>query len=155
MTKTIAALVVVAAGAIMLVSGATAGSSATKQRVAITGVGASGFTFTPLTAGALKADTGSASFCCWTTRDVIHDGQAIEVTNGPLMTVTGKNGALVAKNRMEWLKVSGGYHLFTGTWHVVRGTGAYAGLAGGGRVAGITLPSGETKWRREGVIGPS
>ena len=70
------------------------------------------------------------------------------------MTVTGKNGALVAKNRMEWLKVSGGYYLFTGTWNVVRGTGTYAGLAGGGRVAGITLPSGETKWRREGVIGP-
>lgn len=155
MTRTIAALVVVAAGAIMLVSGATAGSSAGKQRVAISGVGASGFTLTPLTAGTLKADAGSASFCCWTTRDVIRDGQAIEVTSGPLMTVTGKNGALVARNRMEWLKVTGGYYVFTGTWTIIRGTGAYAGLVGGGRVAGITLPGGDTKWRREGVIGPS
>jgi hypothetical protein len=155
MTKTIAVLVVIATGAILLASGATAGSSAAKQRVAISGVGASGFTLTPLTAGALKMDAGSASFCCWTTRDVIRDGQAIEVTNGPLMTATGKNGALVAKNRMEWLSVSGGYEVFTGTWKVVRGTGAYAGLAGGGRVAGITLPGGETKWRREGLIGPS
>ena len=31
----------------------------------------------------------------------------------------------------------------------------YAGLVGGGRVAGDTLPGGETKWRREGVVGPS
>ena len=155
MTRTIVALVVVAAGAILLASGATAGSSAAKQRVAITGVGASGFTLTPLTAGALKADAGSASFCCWTTRDLIRDGQAIGVTNGPLMTVTGKNGALVAKNRTEWLEVPGGYSIFTGSWKVVRGTGDYAGLVGGGRVAGITLPGGLMKWRREGVIGPS
>ena len=48
MTRTIVALVVVAAGAILLASGATASSSAAKQRVAITGVGASGFTLTHL-----------------------------------------------------------------------------------------------------------
>ena len=153
--KAIQAVLVALVAAIILTSVAAAGPEAAKQRVAISGVGASGFTLTPLTAGALKVDAGSASFCCWTTRDVIRDGQAIEVTNGPLMTVTGKNGALVAKNRMEWLSVSGDYEVFTGTWKVVRGTGAYAGLVGGGRVAGITLPGGETKWRREGLIGPS
>ena len=42
MTKTIAVFVVIVTGAILLASGATADSSAAKQRVAITGVGASG-----------------------------------------------------------------------------------------------------------------
>jgi hypothetical protein len=148
--------IVAAAGlaAVVLAVGASAGAGSAKQRVAISGVGDTGFTLAPLATGAIKTDSGSATFCCWTTRDVVRDGQAIGVSNGPLMTLVGKHGTLEAKNRMEWLAVPGGYLLFTGTWKVVRGTGAYAGLAGGGRVAGITLPGGETKWRREGVIGP-
>ena len=69
------------------------------------------------------------------------------------MTLVGKRGTLVARNRVEWLDVPQGYALFTGTWRVVRGTGDYAGLAGGGRVAGVTLPNGEARWRREGFLG--
>ena len=154
MTRKVGTGVAITLAAVALTAGASAGATSAKQRVAISGVGYAGFKLAPLTAGAVKADRGGATFCCWTVRDVVRDGQAVEVTNGPLMTLVGKHGTLEAKNRMEWLVVPDGYQLFTGTWKIVRGTGAYAGLAGGGRVAGITVPGGETKWRREGVIGP-
>lgn len=148
----VAAVVAFGLAAVVLVTVATAGPVATKQRVAIQGDEGGGFVLTPLTAGSLRRDTGTATFCCWTTRAVVRDGQRIEVTNGPRMTLEGGQGTLIVKNRMEWLDVPGGYALFTGTWSVVRGTGVYARVTGAGRVAGVTLPNGNTKWRREGVL---
>ena len=152
MRKLTAALAVVAASA-TLAAVASAGGEAAKQRVAIQGQG-SGFTLQPLGDGALRSDRGTSSFCCWTTRSVVRDGQAVDITTGPEMTLVGRHGTLVARNRMEWLTVSDGYYLFTGTWKVVRGTGDYAGVTGGGRVAGVELPNGVVKWRREGLLAP-
>ena len=154
MSKVFTTVVVVVTAAVMLAGAATAGPSAAKQRVAIRDSTA-GFVLTPLTAGRVKADAGSATFCCTTSSYVItRDGQTIEITNGPTVTLVGQRGTLQVRNRMEWLDVSGGYQLFTGTWTVVRGTGTYAGLAGGGRVAGIKFPNGDARWRREGLLGP-
>jgi hypothetical protein len=65
-------------------------------------------------------------------------GESIDINN-PRMTLTGKLGTLVARNRIGWIEVPDGLLVFTGTWKVVRGTGAYAGLAGGGRGAGVDL----------------
>ena len=61
----------------------------------------------------------------------------------------------MARNQIEWVDLPDGWAVFTGTWKVIRGTGDYAGLSGGGRVAGVTLPNGAAKWRREGFLGPS
>jgi len=153
MARNLTAVAALAVAAVTLAAVAAAGPVAAKQRVAIQWT-AKGFVLTPLTAGALKSDTGTASFCCWSQRFSTRDGLKIEVTD-PEMTLVGKRGTLVARNRVEWLDVPQGYALFTGTWRVVRGTGDYAGLAGGGRVAGVTLPNGEARWRREGFLGPS
>ena len=146
------AVVPIVLAAAVLVAAATAGPSGPKQRVAIQGDESGGFVLTPLTAGSLRRDSGSATFCCWTTRVVVRDGQKMELTNGPRLTLDSKEGTLVVKNRMEWLTVPGGYALFTGTWSVVRGTGVYAGFTGAGRIAGVALPNGNTKWRREGIL---
>lgn len=141
----------VVAASVILAAVASAGGETTKQRIAIQGHG-SVFALKPLSSGTLGNDGGSVSFCCWTSRSVIRDGQAVDITTGPEMTLVGRHGTLVARNRMEWLTVSAGYTLFTGTWKVVRGTGDYAGLTGGGRVAGVELPNGDVKWRREGLV---
>ena len=146
------AATVVAIAAVLAVAAAQGGGAVTSQRVVIDG-NSEGFTLTP--AGAkrlLERDTGSASFCCWTDSTVMRDGQTVGVTNGPQMTLSGKRGTLVARNHMEWLDIQGGYQIFTGTWTIIRGTGAYAGVTGGGRVAGIELPNGVTRWRRSGVL---
>ena len=79
------------------------------------------------------------------------DGQAIEINN-PQMTLTGKRGTLVARNQIGWIDVPDGLAVFTGTWKVISGTGDYAGLAGGGRGAGVQLANGTTKAQFEGFL---
>jgi hypothetical protein len=154
MHKKLVAIAVLAAGTVSVASIAAAGSVAARQRVAIQVTGANqSFVLTPLTSGAIKLDTGIAYFCCWSTRHVMRDGQAIDV-NDPQMTLTGKRGTLVLRNRIEWVDVPEGEAIFTGTWKVIRGTGAYAGLSGGGRGAGVTLANSNAKSRFEGFLGP-
>ena len=99
------------------------------------------FVLTPLTPGDIKPDTGTASFCCWTDAHIMRDGQAIDINN-PQMTLTGKHGTLVARNQIEFVDLPDGLAVFTGTWKVIRGTGDYAGLSGGGRGAGVELGNG-------------
>ena len=155
MRRKLTALAALAATAVIVAAVAAAGPAAAKQRVAIQSKGANGFVLTPLSRGAIKLDAGSVGFCCWSSRVVMREGQRIEVTTGPQMTIVGKRGTLVASNRMEWLDVADGVAVFTGTWKVVHGTGDYAQLSGGGRVAGFILRNGEVTWRREGFLSPS
>lgn len=148
-TKLTAIAAVTAAAAVLLTAVASAGSAAEKQRVTIQVK--DGFVLTPLTAGAIKRDTGTSSFCCWTQRSITRDGQTVEINN-PQMTLTGKRGTLVVRNQIGWIDVPDGFAVFTGTWKVISGTGAYAGLAGGGRGAGVQLANGNTKAQFEGFL---
>jgi len=118
---------------------ATAGHAAAQQRIAVTSPrGNSGtFVLTPLTSGPIKRDSGTATACCWTRRFIQRDGQSIEIDN-PLRTFAGKRGTFVWRARIAWVNSGSGYSVGTGTWKIVRGTGAYAHLEGHGRVALIT-----------------
>lgn len=151
MRTKLTAIAALAVAAVTLTAVASAGSTAAKQRVAIQMRGGDSFVLTPLTDGPIKPDTGVATFCCWTQRPIVRDGQAIDVNN-PQMTLTGKDGTLVTRNVIGWIDVPDGYSLFTGTWKVVRGTGAYAGLTGGGRGAGVELANGKSKVQFEGFL---
>lgn len=143
----IAALAVAAA---IVTAVASAGSTSGRQRVAIRIEGTT-FVLTAITSGAVGPDTGNASFCCWTQRSVTRNGQAIDIDN-PQMTLVGKHGTLVTQNQVGWIDVTDGMAVFTGTWKVVSGTGAYAALAGGGRGAGLQLANGNTKSQFQGFI---
>ena len=151
MRTKLTAVAALAAAAATLAAVAAAGPVASKQRVAIHEDGTASFVLTPLTAGAIKRDTGSASFCCWTEQHVMRDGQAIDIDN-PEMTLTLKRGTLVVRNRIGFVDIPDGWAVFTGTWKVVRGTGEYAGLSGSGRRAGVMLPDGSVKSRFEGFL---
>jgi hypothetical protein len=151
MRRKLTAVAVLATIAITLVAVAAAGQVAAKQRIAITVKHGAPFVLTPLSAGALKPDTGTATFCCWTQRSIVRNGQAIEI-NDPQMTLTGKRGTLVARNRIEFVDLPDGWAVFTGTWKVIRGTGDYAGLAGGGLGAGVSLANGNTKAQFQGFL---
>jgi hypothetical protein len=111
------------------------------------------FVLTPLTSGAIQRDSGSATFCCWSVSHTVRDGQAIEI-NDPQMTLTGKRGTLVARNRIGFVDLPDGLAVFTGTWKVISGTGAYAALAGGGRGAGVMLANGNRRSQFEGFLSP-
>ncbi len=153
MRRKVTTIAILAATAVTLAAVAAAGPVAAKQRVSIQVQGGASFILTPLTAGAIKGDTGVASFCCWSERSIMRDGQAIDI-NDPQMTLTGKHGTIVARNRIEYVDLPNGWATFTGVWKVIRATGDYAGLAGGGRGAGVTLANGFTKSQFEGFLSP-
>ena len=140
-------VLVVLAAAAALTSVAAAGSTAAKQRMALTvtilpsGKGV----LTPLKDGALKRDSGTfiGSNPPSTPPDltVVREGQTVEIYRN-VWTFTGKGGSLVIRERTEAVELGQDldHNSFTdgiavGTWKVVRGTGDYAGIAGGGRSA--------------------
>jgi hypothetical protein len=132
----------------------TAKERATRQRIAIQSKADGSFVLVPLTSGSMRRDTGSAAFCCWTETHVTRDGQAIDIDD-PQMTLTSTRGKLIVRNPIGFVDIPGGWAVFTGTWKIVRGTGDYAGISGGGRAAGIMLADGSAKSTFEGFITPS
>ena len=154
-------LVLVAVAALMvaattLTTIAAARPAAAKQQVAIqmNPGGKEGFVLTPLKSGALSRDAGTVEACCWSSRLSRRYGLPIEV-NDPLVTFTGKHGTLVTRHRVDWIDVElGRYAISIFTWKVIRGTGDYAGLVGGGAGASVDPPTGPNRVRLEGVLGP-
>jgi hypothetical protein len=139
MRKTLIAAASLTAAAI-LVTVAAARPVSTTQRVSIMQKNNS-FVLKPTSEGAIQGDTGTFSACCWTSRHVVRAGQRLDVNN-PLLTVTGKNGTLKLRNHIVWVDLPDRWSIFTGTWKVVGGTGAYAGLSGHGSVAAAETPGG-------------
>jgi hypothetical protein len=132
------------ATAVTLTSVAAAGPDAAKQRVAITVTMMSGkAVLTPLKDGALKRDSGTfrGVWSYTPDRTVMRDGQEIDI-HSATWTFTGKRGTLVFRERGEWTDLGQDLNrdgsedgIAVGTWKVVRGTGTYAGITGGGRSA--------------------
>jgi hypothetical protein len=123
-----------------------------RQRISITGKGETHtFVLTPLTAGALRRDSGRFSDCCWRERIVVRAGQKVEI-NDPIATYTGQRGTFVLRYRVEWVNAGNGYTVGTGAWKVIRGTGAYAGVTGEGRSAATWLRDSFVSFRAEGLV---
>ena len=128
--------------AVTLASVAAAGPDAAKQRIAISSKlqPEQTFVLTPFKTGALKRDSGRVSIVSDNGRDVMRGGQEVTIHQGTL-TLEGKRGTLTIRERNEWVAVSNENALgfafppgvAIGTWKVVRGTGRYAQVTGGGR----------------------
>ena len=151
-----ATLVVLAlAAAVMMTAVAAAGPNAAKQRVAITmrDLPDGKFVLEPVQSGALAGDTGTTHIVWHNPRTVNRDGQSIDIYSGVAVTLTGKRGTLRLRERSEWLQ-TGDALIATGTWKVVGGTGAYAGVAGGGRSAHVGHDHGNGAWfaSHEGIL---
>jgi hypothetical protein len=134
-----------------LISAAAAGQDRAKQRVAIT-TKKDKFMLDPLQAGALDRDSGTNTVAIPNPVVVMRKGQRVEVYR-PTFTLKGKQGTLTIRERIDWVD-TGGPQIGYGTWKVVRGTGAYAHMAGSGRTAHARLNHGHGTWyiRREGFL---
>jgi hypothetical protein len=157
------AVLAVLAAAVTLTSVASAGPAVAKQRVQITMKNLPNATFVlaPLQVGALKRDSGTVTFGAppnYNARDVIRDGQKVSIYPPVVWALTGKRGTLTIRERNEWVDIGTDGNgdgqedgVAFGTWKVVRGTGQYAQIAGGGRSghAGLGNP-----WnaRQEGFL---
>jgi hypothetical protein len=139
-------VLVALAAAVTLTSIAAAGPEAAKQRVAIDMKLAPKETFvlSPLEAGALKRDSGRitnlSQVLARSGRTVMRDGQKVTIYGPGIWTLEGKQGTLAIRERNEWVDVGSDVNgdafpdsVALGTWKVVRGTGQYAKIAGGGR----------------------
>ena len=135
------AMLVALVAAVTLTSVAAAGPDAAKQRVAISmkNPGNGTFVLRPLQPGTLKRDSGTVSSVNEHTT-VMREGQSVDMYRSTY-TFKGKRGTMSIREQLEFVEVSNekvpGFD-FTpgvgiGTWKVVRGTGAYAKITGGGR----------------------
>jgi hypothetical protein len=133
--------------AVIVTAVAAAGPSAAKQRVAITmkDLPDGRFVLEPMQSGALTVDTGTTKVVWHDPRTVIRDGQSVDIYDGVAWTLKGKRGSLMLRERSEWLQ-TGDALIATGTWKVVRGTGAYAGITGHGRSAHVGHDRGNGAW---------
>jgi hypothetical protein len=139
------ALVVLVA-TVVFTSIAAAAPEAGSQRVAIASklYPQGTFVFTPLTPGALKRDSGKVA---------IEDAGHSVVD----FTFKGKRGTLTIRETQDWVdvaneKIQGVIPAVSiGPWKVLRGTGQYAKVTGGGRSGEAGLGS---VWyaRQEGVL---
>jgi hypothetical protein len=154
-------LVTLAACSVLATSVAAAHPSAKKQRVDITANGVANsssalkFVLTPMSPGALAPDSGTETSVVASQRTVMRDGQDAQVITW-VTTCKGKRGSFVLRVRIEHIDAGNGFHIGTGTWRFVRGTDAYAGLAGGGRVANAWVDFGShtLSERRDGFLAP-
>jgi hypothetical protein len=130
------------AAAVMLTSVAAAGPNAAKQRVMITSQAAqttlvSPFVLTPLQDGVIKSDSGKLiAGSNATDRVVMREGQEVTIVDD-VSTFKGKRGSFVTRFHGEWVDAGNGYSVASATWKVMRGTGQYAKLTGGGRGASV------------------
>jgi len=149
-------ILVALAVTVTLTSVAAAGPEATKQRVAITSQAAkttrvSPFVLTPLQAGSLERDSGTMTAGLPSGRDVMREGQKVSIYDD-VVTLKGKRGSLVIRYRSEYVDAGNGYQVSTNTWKVVRGTGQYARVTGGGRGGSVVFARGPWSSRDEGFL---
>ena len=138
--------------AVALSSAAGAGTVGAKQRVAITiRPPVLAFVLTPMTQGEIERDSGSVSWQRESERVLMRDGQRVLLWVG-IGTFISKRGEIVTRFRIDWLDAGNGHDAGSGTWKVIRGTGAYANLTGAGRSAHVWLPRGPAASRAEGFM---
>jgi hypothetical protein len=154
----LAAAVATATAVLALTSAAEPEAEGAKQRVAIVTQGVQNdpsspvFELTPLQPGALERDSGTERSTL-TGTVVMRKGQRVVLTHG-VETLQGDRGTLEVRYRIEWVGAGHGYRVGTGTWKVVRGTGEYAEITGGGRRGDMWLKRGRGPWsgRAEGFL---
>jgi hypothetical protein len=82
---------------------------------------------------------------------ITRNGLPVQVNDVDAKLV-GKRGTLDLHYRIEWLRSGNEYSVGTGTWSIVRGTGVYAGLTGGGRQSATFRSSGPASFSSEGFV---
>lgn len=112
------------------------------------------FVLDPLGKGSLEQDSGKERSIIAKQRAVLRHGQLVDLITW-VTTCKGKRGNIVFRARMTHIDAghANGDQIAAGTWRVLRGTGAYAGMTGGGQVHNeFTASSGVWTERRSGYV---
>ena len=148
-TATTLIAVVVAATVVAVAAG---GSTTAKLRVTFDGTssGPQG-KFKLFPAGALRGDSGTViSGQLPTPGRMILKGQDVQTfTNTD--TYKGAHGDLTVSVSAQQVAAPP-YNIYTGTWKLISGTGAYEGYKGGGPFAAVEAPTGKVSFREQGYL---
>ena len=113
------------------------------------------FVLTPVQTGAtgeIELDSGTETSVIRNRRFVVRQGQSVEIVTW-ITTAKGKHGTFVLRVPIEHIDAGNGFHIGTGTWTFVHGTGEYAHARGVGRVANAwSEKSGRWSERRTGFL---
>jgi hypothetical protein len=110
------------------------------------------------TQGRTAGDAGTATYSfAFPGSGTSPSGQPYARFKGTLY-LTGRRGSLVLATKGLSFGASGdgadaGRDVWTGTWHIVGGTGSYAGMKGNGALVGIAGPSAKVALRLNGHVG--
>jgi hypothetical protein len=151
-------------------SAATASTRAPvkKQRVVIEGLfnigsGTGTFKLVPMTAGPLKADSGTFADVQASggglPPPVIRNGQSVTVIKGS-DAHTGKRGRFTVSERLALVGAGPGladgsrYGVVTGSWSLTGNSGVYDGVVGGGAYAAVVIPKTgkNVRFSEEGIV---
>lgn len=141
-----------------LAAGGAAGLSAARQRIAIeerlvSGDSSGTFALIPLTAGSIKADSGTFKGSIEARPTVVVDGQRVTTYSGT-ETLTGKRGTLRIRSVTRTTDAGGEYVVGDGSWSLTTGgTKAYATLRASGASSGVVTPRKVIFTRHEGYVG--
>jgi hypothetical protein len=136
------------------VGGVTATTA--KQKIAIEEKSAAGskistFKLIPLSAGPLAADSGTFTSSAKLLRTVIRNGKKVWFYSG-FDNLKGKHGTMRISGLSAVTTARGGYYVGVGTWKIRAGTGAYAGVSGGGDAKAVAAPGGAASGHYTGYI---
>ena len=83
----------------------------------------------------------------------MRDGQSVKVVTW-VTTAKGKQGTFVIRARINHVDAGNGFGVGSGTWALMRGTGQYERLRGGGRLGQVDATGRSGPWseRREGFL---
>jgi len=101
--------------------------------------------------GPVARDKGTYTWVVTKKTTGSRDGQAFK-RYVSTVTFVGQNGTLVVREDDTIVDAAVGKSVVTGTWKVLRGTDAYAGVTGGGRQAAVLGILNPSPWRYEGFL---
>jgi hypothetical protein len=142
------------AAALTLAMVAAASPVAKRQQVVVNqkeGKGKGTFALVPLNPGSLSGDAGTYTWVISSKKAGTADGQGF-VRYDSVVTYEGDQGTFVVREVATLVAVAIGAKVGTGTWNVLRGTGVYEGVRGGGRLAAVTGIVTPDLWRYEGFL---
>ncbi len=149
--------VVILAGALVGMTTSSAAPAAHGQRIAIdkqlVPPGDHGsFRLTAITGGAIGTDSGTWTYVETRSSKGVRDGQGFTRNLGT-STFSSSRGTIVFREDETVVDITVNLRAIgAGVWSLVRGSGAYKGLSGNGRMAGWYTPTGSNFERYEGYL---
>lgn len=105
----------------------------------------------PMDVPGVRLDKGTVAMSGWAGGTLDRNGMRV-FGHMRWPTLDGQNGTLELVQRYDVSEMQNGVGVGVGTWKIAKGTGAYSGIKGGGRLVAVSMLNGRTLVRQEGWV---